>query len=767
MQTNNHSRIPESLTNGVHANGATTTHSVNGNGTSAPLAPRPSLNGAAPHNRPDDITVKDLVEYAGQALLIVRAKWYWGLLAAVIIGGLGGFAIFRKPPPFTAETTLLAQNSLDKVISTQEVQPTDVQIRENSLRNHLSVMASRKFRLKLKNALTEDERKSIIAPFVQPGDTVDDEFWDQLFDRIINIDRERGREFFTIDVKHPNADVAMMLADRFTATYMASVQDEFRDANKAGFELLRKQAEALAEDIAKIEEQRLEFRKTHGIISRVDNQSLLTERLKRLDANLTDVRVKRVQLETQASAARTDRAKSEFPWDNPYLASFANNELLRQQLDQQVAQRSVLAGRYGPNHTKMREVEALIQGIRDSIKRNFDVAVHDLESQLDEMVKTEKQLQAEFDAAFASSIEIEKLASRYEILGTDVDAKRDTLAQLQKRIGAAGLSSQLPTDFMQVVDQAFIVKHHIPRQLIYMFFVGVIAVGSFFVTPLAVNLLDERVKGTTDLEAVLGRPLLGAIPTLRFREEDRAHVVRDRTDIPCSEAFVGVSAQLDLLSPNGYPKCVLVTSTLPGEGKSTVASNLAAAYTQLGKKVVILDLDLRRPSQQRLHGVVGEGGFLPWIRGEYTTENMVKADTPLGLRVLPDGTHLIPAGGDEAQPSHFLISKRLVALIQELKKHYDVVLIDTPPGGVFQDAVVLARHAQERVLIARDQKAPVEQVKKLIADFDKAGTSFTGTIVNGFNPSVAHKKIAYGYHKDGYGYHKKPKTKAKKPVAVK
>ena len=123
---------------------------------------------------------------------------------------------------------------------------------------------------------------------------------------------------------------------------------------------------------------------------------------------------------------------------------------------------------------------------------------------------------------------------------------------------------------------------------------------------------------------------------------------------------------------------------------------------------------------------------------------------------------LIAAGGDDAQPSHHLISRSLVGLVQELKSRYDVVLIDTPPAGIFQDAVVLARIAQERVLVARESKAPLAQVQKVVADFDRAGAAFTGTVLNGFNPSTAHKKLAYAYHGKEYGYGATGKASKKK-----
>jgi capsular exopolysaccharide synthesis family protein len=197
-----------------------------------------------------------------------------------------------------------------------------------------------------------------------------------------------------------------------------------------------------------------------------------------------------------------------------------------------------------------------------------------------------------------------------------------------------------------------------------------------------------------------------------------------------------------------------------------VAANLAAAYKRLGKRIVIIDLDLRRPSQQRFHAIDSKNGFLGWARSGYPLNDLLSPTGPLGVLALPDGTHLIPAGGSEEQPSPFLMSENLGTLVRELKSHYDVVVIDTPPAGVFQDALILARLAQDRILVAREAKAPVEHVKKTISDFEKASSGFAGFVLNGFNPRAAHQKLRYSYsdnsYRDGYG---KPGRKSRVRLA--
>lgn len=714
----------------------------------------------------DDFSFKDLFDLVGRGVRIIRARWYWGFLAALLVGAGAGYLLFKRPVEYTAQTALLAQSTLDKVIGTRADAGGD-QARENSLRNHLSMMMSRRFRSRLLQAFDAGQKAEIAAPYLKPGQRADDDFFQSFLERKVGIERERGREYYTIAVTHLVPKTAMMIADRVANEYLTYVQQEFKEANQQGYQLLEKQAEVIRNDIARVENARLDFRKKNGIISRSDNQGILAERLRRLDASLTETRIKRVNLETLARQAEADRAKAEYPWDNAYLAGFANNENLRQELDRLFAQRSMLASRYGPNHPKLRDVDSQVKGIQAAIQRNFDVAVQDLKAQLDVVVRTEGLVRKEFDAAFESSIEIEKLASNYEILSAGVDSKKITLNELERKIGEASISSKLPADFMQIVDPAYLVKPRIPKRVMYGFLVACLAFGAFIVAPLVVSTLDERVSATADPEQVLGLTLLGAIPRLRLRAENRAHVVRDSVDLVTAETFSGIAGQLELNASQRYPKVVLVTSTLPGEGKSLIASNLASTYRKLDKRVILLDLDLRRPSQHLLHGVSIEGGILSWAAAGSPGETEAFPGEALHVHRLPDEVALVTAGGSEAQPGHLIVSRAIERLIEGFKARYDVVVIDTPPAAVFQDALVLARHATDALLVARIGVPPVVQVKKVIEDFSRANLSFRGLVLNGFSPRNASKKLAYAYSaaSKGYSYGAKPGRKRAGAVA--
>jgi capsular exopolysaccharide synthesis family protein len=278
--------------------------------------------------------------------------------------------------------------------------------------------------------------------------------------------------------------------------------------------------------------------------------------------------------------------------------------------------------------------------------------------------------------------------------------------------------------------------------------------GTFIATPVMMHLLDEKLSASADLEAVLGKELLGAIPRLsKTRPEDRPHIVRDNVDFASVEAFTSIVGQLDLVSRRPLPKRLLVTSTLPGEGKSMAASNLAAAYNRLGRRTLLIDCDFRRPTQSALQQVPDGKGLMTWMAAGYPgATDLFQPGGSLGIITLPDGTLFLPAGGVDTQPTRLIIAAAMGTLFEQLSCEYDIIIVDTPPAGVFQDALILAKHCHDTILIARDGKAQTAQVQRVISDLEKTVAPVVGVILNAFAPGATHPHMAYRHLADKYGY---------------
>jgi len=726
--------------------------------TSAPIGA--SANGSGSN---DELTLSDVGPLIRQLLVQIRARWLSALLMTILITGGASWLLFHSPPEYVAETTMLAQSPLDKILNQGDFSlagnsPTgdaSQSSEENTLRNHLSVMTSRTFEKRLVDSLTPEERAAVLAPYPprKPGVT-EEEYLISFLDHKIDIERERGRDFFTIDVRHRTPEVAVMLAERFTSQYLDLVQSEYRVASLAAAKILQQQADDLSASMREIEDKRRDYRKKYNLISVEENQSIISERLRRINAALSDVRVLRVGYESQLKQAEADMRASPTPYNNSLLATFGNTPDLRTKLDELKAERDVLATVYGPNHPKMIDENGQIAGTEKTIEDNFQTALADLRGKYELAQAQEKQLNEELTSAFNQSLDIDKLASSFNTLGDELDAKQKTQTELLKRIADTAISGQMPSYVMRVVDPAYQKQPSIKKFILIAALLTILAGGTFVGTPVLLHLFDERLSASADLETILGKDLIGAVPRLaKTREEDRPHLVRDNVDFASVEAFLSIAGQLDLISKKPLPKRIIVTSTLPGEGKSMAASNLASTYTRLGRRTLLVDCDFRRPTQSVLQQT-GEGkGLLTWATaGCVPTQDMFQPGGALGIVTMPDGTLFLPAGATDSQPTRHLITASMANLFEQLSLEFDVVIVDTPPAGVFQDALILAKYCHETILIARDGKAETAQVQRVIGELQKTLAPVIGVVLNAFAPGATHPHMAYRHLADKYGY---------------
>ncbi len=685
----------------------------------------------------------------------VRARWLAGLLAAVAVGGGLSWLLFRGPPEFTAETTLVAENPLDEALDPNSDSNFSLQRRENALRNHLSVMRTRSFLLRLRDSLSEEEANQVVAPYVSPGEPVED---NGLLERVlrdaVSVDRERGREFFTILVRHRDPEMAVMLADRFTQVYRNIVRTEHSVAQSSARDIIRERAEELTTVIEDLQDRRREYRQSHHLISVEENSGMLAERQRRLNEALSEVRVQRSQLEAQIAQATADLVETSRPFDNAVLAGFGSTPELRVEIEQLKAERDLLGQRLGPKHPEMIAINERLEALRRLVDENFKLALADLRGRLRLTEASEQRLNEEMSAAFDQSLKLEVLAARFNQMGAELDAKRRTHAMLLERLEDFNVAAGIEGDAMRVVDPAFLRPGGIGEHIGAIAFIGFASFVTFIGFPLLLFVCNERVTGCVDIETVLGRELLGAIPKLSgVRARRRALVVQDNRRPTYVEAFLSVIGQLELVSQQRPPKTLLVTSTLPGEGKSMMASNLAASYTRLGRRTVLVDFDCRRPTQHRNHGLPQQVGLLGWAADGYPmTPDLLTPGGPLGMQELEDGTYLIPAGGIESQPARMLASPAIATLFVRLSHEFEVVVVDTPPAGVFQDALVLAGHCDETLLVAREGRAHTPQVRRLIREMSKTAAPVVGVVLNAFAPGFTHPNFAYRHRAEKYGY---------------
>jgi capsular exopolysaccharide synthesis family protein len=248
------------------------------------------------------------------------------------------------------------------------------------------------------------------------------------------------------------------------------------------------------------------------------------------------------------------------------------------------------------------------------------------------------------------------------------------------------------------------------------------------------------VKSAFDIERILGLRLLGVIPGVRkMTPFEKARVATTRSDSAAAEAFLTLYSNFRLRDPAKPARCILVTSTIPGEGKSFTATNLALTFAAHGENVVVVDCDLRRPILHNHFDLPNQRGLIDLCTGALSIDDAVVSS-------LHPNLHVITAGGRAQNPSHVLNSPGFERTLAGLRARYDRIVIDTPPIAAVSDALIilpLVDGSLFTVCFDRVRRRAAQYAARRLLESD---TPNFGAILNGLTPGIS--GYYYGQYQD-------------------
>jgi capsular exopolysaccharide synthesis family protein len=334
-----------------------------------------------------------------------------------------------------------------------------------------------------------------------------------------------------------------------------------------------------------------------------------------------------------------------------------------------------------------------------------------------------------------------------EIAATDLDPTR--AAEIANAVGehlktAAGDLSPEKPDGTKAVQATTIAAAQVPDQpsspkIPINLGIGLI-VGLLLGLGIAVlrHILDTKIRNENDVGLVTGSAILGVVA---YDQEVPSHpvILRDEPQAAPSEAVRRLRTNLQFIDVANRPKSIVVSSSIPAEGKTTIAINLAVSLADTGARVILIDADLRRPSIAEYMGIEGQVGLTTVLIGRADVKDVVQ---PFGTSSLD----LLPAGQVPPNPSELLGSAAMASLLERLSASYDMVLLDSPPLLPVTDAVVLSKMAGGAVVIVGADRIHRPQLRQSLDSLETAGVHLFGLVMN---KMARRDAAAYGY---GSGY---------------
>jgi capsular exopolysaccharide synthesis family protein len=499
---------------------------------------------------------------------------------------------------------------------------------------------------------------------------------------------------------------------------------------------------ALKDNLDKSERALQQYREQHNIIEAkgLDLGGATTQLGSNL-GNLTAARMARAQAQTNLEQVRKAKgSESSHPiiQRNPQvaamIASVADHE----------RKVSELSNRYGSQHPKLLEAQAELKQSKDNLR----VKVADAVSALEREYEVARANEAVVAGAVAEAKQAIQGSNRkeFELTGLERDVKtnRELYDMFMGQLKGTAAVSDMQTVVARVVDAAIASDYPVrPNKRVIVGAAFLLSLVAGIAIAFLLERLDTSVRSAEDAERKLGLPLLAAAPKVELAVGKSAGLVYiDEPKSLFSEAIKTVRTGI-LLSGIDHPrKTLVVTSSVPGEGKSTVAINLALAHAQT-KRVLLIDADMRRPSIAKVLGLDNTHPGLSMLAlGMEKLENCV-------YKIEGSTLDVLTAGSIPPNPLELLLSERFQELLAGMSEKYDTIIIDSPPVQLVSDAVVLASMATGVVFVLKADATPFQLARLAIRNLQRGGASIFGLVLNQAN--FKNEEYYGGYGK--YNYH--------------
>jgi len=254
-----------------------------------------------------------------------------------------------------------------------------------------------------------------------------------------------------------------------------------------------------------------------------------------------------------------------------------------------------------------------------------------------------------------------------------------------------------------------------------------------------IEYMNDTLKSSVDVNTILGLPIIGYVAELKKAPEAGEIYVSSNPRSPVAEAFRSLRANLEFADKEKPTKTILVTSSRPGEGKTTIATNLAAIFAQQGKKVILVDADLRRPNVHGMTGVQNRVGLSTLFKTQLPIEKVWRK------RPGSDNLYVITSGSPLENPAELLSSEKMMLIMADLRKAAEIVVIDSPPS-VVADAQILASLVDGVILVVQPGRSPIDEAQATLTQMNTAGARMLGVVFNRIPRNRSHYYGGYRYY---------------------
>jgi succinoglycan biosynthesis transport protein ExoP len=669
------------------------------------------------------LTIRDLFH------IFMRRKWIpiGCLLAFVAIAAIGSM---KATPMYRATAQIEIEKEDTKLLSFQEVvqvDTTDV----DYYNTQYKILKSRSL------------AATVAKDLKDAGNPQDANLTRDAVLGMTKVEPVRNSRLVDVTAESAIPEQAARLANSLAEAYIEQDLDKKVESIRMASEKLGEELTKAKTRLDESEQRYTEYKERNNIVSLNEKQNLVLEELSRLNEAAALARTERLKKEARYNQLKPlpleQLRHEEEVISNPMVQSLRQNELeALQRID-------TLSKRYGEKHPNMISARSELVKLGEAIDAQILKVVEEVKNSCEKAKSQEEQLVQAVEKKKQEVIEFTRRVNQYESLSREVETNKKLFDEILNRTRETDISQRTEKSNIRVVDRAEVPKSPFkPRTKLNLMLalIGGLIVGcgaAFFVEH-----LNDKVEDPADIEGFLAKPFLGAVPMIsgEYDEiEERAKVTHLSPQSTTSEAYQTLLASIHYSPSANGVRTILVTSCGPAEGKTTTLTNLGIAAALNGKKVLLVDSDLRRPTLHRIFGLRKDIGFTDYLLGEAGLGHIVQESDIPNLSVIARGT-------SSPNPSGLISSDRMKEFPALVKDKFDLVFFDSPPCTVVADPLIIANLVDAVVNVTQSGRYSRKLVGRALDLLDGVNANVLGVVLN----EVKERDHRYYYYY-GYGYY--------------
>ena len=732
--------------------------------------------------------------------VIVKRKWIIASFTGTLILTVAIFS-FLATPIYQAKSTLLIEEESSRMLSIEDefgyrYRTADMRFYNTQLKllksKSLAERVARKMNLltraefgagkkkkkslfaTLKGAVSSKEKSNKALQSKIPSDP-----YSKIVTGVqgnIEVSPMRDTKLVQVSYKSPYPLLAAEIINNLAEEFINfSVEKRFETTQQAS-DFLSEQIANLREDLAAKERELQRYGEEKELLFLSEKESTAVTKFADVNDAYTQAQIERIKKEAEYRGLKD--------LDVDSLPQFVGNPLLQSLKTEYTGIKNEYEEKsriFKPDYPEMVSLKAKFDSMREELKSEITKAVEAAESEYRTTLKKETSFRNLMEEQRRDVIRMNTNAILYNSLKIEVENKRRLLNSLVERQSETQVSARLGglrTSNVSIIDRAEVPKSPVSpkkkQNLILTLIIGLMGgVGLAFV----IEYLDDTVKGPEDVERLVGLPSLGVIPFLSpqgmkkrkygyyssykysysysygkdnpGKEEETPEIKEIELvnhlfpKFSIAEDYRTVRTSILLSHAESPPKTIAFSSALPQEGKTATVTNMAVSFAQLEEKVLVVDADLRKPRMHRIFKVRNVGGLSGYLTGKVSLEEAIKETAIKNIWLLPSGPH-------PPNPAELLNSRKMKEMMEEVKKRFDVVLVDTPPVLAVIDPVITSSLSDSAVFIIQAGKTTQKPFVRAVEELRRAKSVIMGVI---FNESKPRREGYYSSHYRYYRYH--------------